>query len=88
MPGMEVAAGPASRGLSRLGAAVGKAGDAVRFGRGAPTHLVDEAGDVIRRLRNSPSANMPSLRPELIGAGATLGGGVAYGIFGDEDPVR
>lgn len=28
---------------------------AMRYGRGVPTHLVDEAGDVIRRLRNSPS---------------------------------
>lgn len=27
---------------------------AMRYGRGVPTHLVDEAGDIIRRLRNSP----------------------------------
>jgi hypothetical protein len=43
MPGMEVAAGPASRAVSRM-----------RYGAGAPTHLIDASGDVIRRLRNSP----------------------------------
>jgi hypothetical protein len=35
---------------------IGNAADAARYGRGAPTHLVDEAGDVIRRLRNSPQS--------------------------------
>lgn len=43
------------------GAVAGKAAryakpvaSAMRYGRGVPTHLVDEAGEVIRRLRNSP----------------------------------
>jgi len=45
MPGLEVAAVPAIRLMDRA-----------RYGRGAATHLVDDAGNVIRRLRNSPPA--------------------------------
>ena len=45
MPGLEVAAAPASRAMSRA-----------RYGAGVPTHLIDDAGEVIRRLRNSPPA--------------------------------
>lgn len=33
--------------------AASAAGNAVRYGRGAPTYLIDEAGDTIRRLRGS-----------------------------------
>jgi hypothetical protein len=35
---------------------LGRTGDAAAYGRGAPTYLVDEAGETIRRLRNSPAA--------------------------------
>jgi hypothetical protein len=35
--------------------AAGKAGEYARYGRGVPTHLVDGAGEEIRRLLNSPS---------------------------------
>lgn len=48
-----------ARGLSRADdviRAVGRAADTAAYGRGAPTSLVDDAGDVIRRLRNSPEA--------------------------------
>jgi hypothetical protein len=33
-----------------------RAVERARYGTGAPAHLVDEAGEVIRRLRNSPPA--------------------------------
>jgi len=42
MPGLEVL--PKSRGAM----------EALRYGRGAPTELIDSAGAAIRRLRNSP----------------------------------
>lgn len=42
--------------------ALGRAADQAVYGRGAKTTLVDDAGDVIRRLRNSPQA--PRLRIE------------------------
>jgi hypothetical protein len=41
LPGLEVI--PSARGVERL-----------FYGSGAPSHLVDEAGELIRRLRNSP----------------------------------
>lgn len=42
--------------------AVGRAADQAAYGRGVTTQLVDDAGEVIRRLRNSPEA--PRLRVE------------------------
>jgi len=42
--------------------AVGRAADAAAYGKGVPTQLIDNSGDVIRRLRNSPEA--PRLRIE------------------------
>ena len=35
--------------------------DRARYGQGAATHLVDDAGEVIRRLRNSPPATRMAL---------------------------
>jgi|688.fasta_scaffold01126_51 hypothetical protein len=47
----------------RLGGAAmrsaGAVGDLMRYGRGAPTHIVDEAGNEIRRLMNSPRSTEP-----------------------------
>lgn len=54
-----------AKGLSKaddLLRAVGRAADTAAYGRGVPTSLVDDAGDAIRRLRNSPEA--PRLRIE------------------------
>lgn len=42
--------------------ALRRAQSTARYGAGAPTFLVDDAGEVIRRLRNSPEA--PQLRIE------------------------
>jgi hypothetical protein len=42
--------------------AVGRAADQAAYGKGVTTQLVDDAGEVIRRLRNSPEA--PRLRIE------------------------
>lgn len=42
--------------------AVGRAADQAAYGKGVTTQLVDDAGEVIRRLRNSPDA--PRLRIE------------------------
>lgn len=36
--------------------ALGRYADSARYGEGAVTHLVDSAGETIRRLRNSPEA--------------------------------
>jgi hypothetical protein len=51
------AAGKASAAM-RAGKAAGLARglDAMRYGSGVPAHLVDQYGDVIRRLRNAPVA--------------------------------
>jgi hypothetical protein len=35
--------------------AVNRAADAAQYGHGAPTYLIDDAGEVIRRLRSSPA---------------------------------
>jgi hypothetical protein len=54
-----------ARGLSKADdvlRAVGRAADQAAYGKGATTQLVDDAGEVIRRLRNSPKA--PRLRIE------------------------
>jgi hypothetical protein len=54
-----------ARGFSRADdvmRAVGRAADQAAYGKGVPTQLVDDAGEVIRRLRNSPEA--PRLRIE------------------------
>ena len=51
LPGMAMRQGGALlRGVDDALRAVERA----RYGAGVPTHLVDEAGDIIRRLRNSP----------------------------------
>jgi hypothetical protein len=49
MPGLEVI--PGTRAMDRL-----------FYGSGAPTHLVDQAGDAIRRLRNSPQISVEYVR--------------------------
>lgn len=51
VPALPFAAGRAARAGLRYG---DDALHAARYGRGIPTHLVDEAGDVIRRLRSTP----------------------------------
>lgn len=61
-------AGRASRADDIL-SALGKAAGAMRYGRGVKTEAVDAAGDVIRRLRNSPIADrigIPSPPPPRI----------------------
>lgn len=37
----------------QMGRAAGAAVDSLRYGRGAPTYLIDEAGDTIRRLKSA-----------------------------------
>lgn len=46
-------AGAAGRYGDDLVKAVSRAADTARYGSGVPTHLVDEAGETIRRLRSS-----------------------------------
>lgn len=66
VPAIPFAAAKAgARGLGRADKiirSVGRAADQAAYGRGVKTALVDEAGEVIRRLRNSPEA--PRLRLE------------------------
>lgn len=60
-----VAAKMGSKGLSKaddIMRAVGRAADQAAYGKGVTTQLVDDAGEVVRRLRNSPEA--PRLRIE------------------------
>lgn len=52
------------RSVDNAAARVAGAIDNARYGRGVRTELVDEAGDMIRRLKNSPMA--PSRQPALI----------------------
>lgn len=47
-----LAAGRVARTLPR---AMKAYGSAIRYGKGIPTHLVDEAGEVIRQLRSTPA---------------------------------
>ncbi len=51
MPGVDFIGRPALRGVERM-----------RYGTGARTDLIDQAGDVIRRLRNSPQVRVEYAR--------------------------
>ena len=66
IPGLPIAAAKlGAKGFSKtddIMRAVGRAADQAAYGKGVTTQLVDDAGEVIRRLRNSPDA--PRLRVE------------------------
>lgn len=66
VPGLPFAAAKlGAKGFSKaddIMRAVGRAADQAAYGKGVTTQLVDDAGEVIRRLRNSPDA--PRLRIE------------------------
>ena len=66
IPGLPIAAAKlGAKGFAKtddIMRAVGRAADQAAYGKGVTTQLVDDAGEVIRRLRNSPDA--PRLRVE------------------------